>query len=1093
MNTHTAVEVFLGKPIEVSSERQFLARLQRDLQTLGVSARILANLHVGRYGESQIDFVVITAQRTMLIELKTFSGPIVSGPHNGAWRIRVGAGTVEERRNPLEQARTESQHFSDELHRFAKLAQVPPPTGRKFWSDVEAVACAFPDVPGDSTWEPFRHAELIDYQALVDRLQKAGRSVRWSPADWDRFVQHLNLYRADEDVPENVLRAHGGAAIDSYAGLYREANADVGPIANTPVAVDSVSTARPDLADMLARGAAVLLHGESGTGKTLWARAVAVELAEAGHLPVWIEADMCDGAFLMSCAQAVAPYTALSINELIKAADADGRAVVFIVDDFSKISTQAQRRLLDGLRTTRVRACGRGLLLTDQQSHNAAAVGSHTDIEVMLPDDESRREVLAAYGQADLGDRCEAFVTPLELSLAAQCADDLGPELSRAELFDTYIDKLVLGDPETREALRAVAAKMATELRPFQRRGEVARMLRRDRKTSDEVLRRVFECPVIADAHGRLAFRHEQFERFLAAEALSLDESDPAAISRLLNAPSASLLRSDVIALEGDRDRLKKLLSLIEDATVLVHAANGRLGTLAAEVVRGVFVDALNDATTRTTGPGNTVQLAGRLFGQCEWTVRDPMTAAEITQLSAIGRLISEGTWVSGVDTLLRHTDELCAAVIREADPDPKDAEVWSSQVFAATYVFAQSAKLPATALVGAATDHFWAPRLDPEKIEAVVDRLLPDGEEAGLGALYIAAHLLRLPDVPLRADVIASCVLSEPFHLRSAGLHLAQDRSGRLRGEDHDAIIQQLEAFETNNLALNTALIEALAALGGVEPVKNEDDIAAEIAETLLMKGHPEAEKLAYGIVSSQFENEIVGPYYQVISALPTEQRLELLAMALNGGEHAFVTDCFILDEIEDLSSPEARDAVNRYVARINPREVMSVQHAMQGTIRAMILLAQDSLPIPPAASGDRDPVWQSAMELTYAAAGDDDQVLATAWAAFAADHPEAVASFLGQIRGVRRIHHADNALLDRLESVTPNAAVNALVNSLEHPERVHSIGRYEFDLRRNIVLTLGKFGGRQAAEALRRFVDDPEIGEAATAAVRTIEGRVR
>ncbi len=103
MNTRTVVEVFLGKPIEVSSEHQFLARLQRDLQALGVSARILANLQVGRDGDRQVDFVV-TAQRTMVVELKTYPGPIVSGPRNGSWRVSVGAGAVGDRRNPLEQA-----------------------------------------------------------------------------------------------------------------------------------------------------------------------------------------------------------------------------------------------------------------------------------------------------------------------------------------------------------------------------------------------------------------------------------------------------------------------------------------------------------------------------------------------------------------------------------------------------------------------------------------------------------------------------------------------------------------------------------------------------------------------------------------------------------------------------------------------------------------------------------------------------------------------------------------------------------------------------------------------------------------------------
>src|SRR4051812_30834044 len=93
MSTHSTVEVFLGNPIEVQSEQDFLARLQRDLSRSEVSARVLANLHLGRQSR-QIDFVVITDQRVMQVELKAFAGPIVSAPANGDWTIRVGAATV---------------------------------------------------------------------------------------------------------------------------------------------------------------------------------------------------------------------------------------------------------------------------------------------------------------------------------------------------------------------------------------------------------------------------------------------------------------------------------------------------------------------------------------------------------------------------------------------------------------------------------------------------------------------------------------------------------------------------------------------------------------------------------------------------------------------------------------------------------------------------------------------------------------------------------------------------------------------------------------------------------------------------------------
>lgn len=150
-------------------------------------------------------------------------------------------------------------------------------------------------------------------------------------------------------------------------------------------------------------------------------------------------------------------------------------------------------------------------------------------------------------------------------------------------------------------------------------------------------------------------------------------------------------------------------------------------------------------------------------------------------------------------------------------------------------------------------------------------------------------------------------------------------------------------------------------------------------------MKGDPLADKRAYGIISSQFESEIVGPYYEVVSTLPTEQRFQLLAMALDGCEYGWTTDAFILDEIKDLTVPEVRDAVGRYVARFGPEECMSPLFSMQATMRAITLLARAGLPVPESSVGERDPAWQSAMELMSAAAGEDDEVLADAWERFA------------------------------------------------------------------------------------------------------------
>jgi len=67
----------------------------------------------------------------------------------------------------------------------------------------------------------------------------------------------------------------------------------------------------------------------------------------------------------------------------------------------------------------------------------------------------------------------------------------------------------------------------------------------------------------------------------------------------------------------------------------------------------------------------------------------------------------------------------------------------------------------------------------------------------------------------------------------------------------------------------------------------------------------------------------------------------------------------------------------------------------------------------------------------------------------------------------------------------------MDALLWSLEHPDQVRSLCRYDRDVSGYVIEVLGEIGDRRAADVLRRFVDDPAVGQAAVAAVRAIEAR--
>jgi hypothetical protein len=206
-----------------------------------------------------------------------------------------------------------------------------------------------------------------------------------------------------------------------------------------------------------------------------------VELARAGHVPIWLAAEVCEVSFRTATARAIAPYTSLSPNELLKAADAAGRTVVFIIDDLSKATDNVQHALLDGVRTARVRQPGHALLITAQVEDAAASVPECVRVELAVPNAADRQAVLDAYGASRIIDHCGAFRSPLELSLAASYAGDLPSDASATELLDRHVDALVGGDDRLRGYLRAVSDRMHTELMSSLSRPDVPEDLQRDR------------------------------------------------------------------------------------------------------------------------------------------------------------------------------------------------------------------------------------------------------------------------------------------------------------------------------------------------------------------------------------------------------------------------------------------------------------------------------------------------------------------------------------------------------------------------------------------------------------------------------------
>jgi hypothetical protein len=1088
----TAFEVFLGNDIDVKSERQFLARLGRDMQERGRACRVLANLQAGSFAR-QVDFVVVTTHRTVLVELKTFPGPVIAAPNNGPWTASIGSTKVQGFGNPSRQAQDATFAFSDELDKFAREHGASGPSGAKFYEDIDAVVCAWPRLgPGSCTAQsPF--VRLVGYAGLLEMLlQETGRRVAWSSREWDAFGQFLNLYR-DADARTDASGRGGGAhEVAEYRARFEAAYAPAQPVVETAVALDGARVPRPRLTDELAHGQAVLLHGPSGHGKTLWARAAAAELARRGDVPVWLTPMMVSASFRTTLARAISPYTSLSPEQLLHGARAAGRTIAVFLDDLTNMAAEARGGVLDGVRAMRLRNPAVSVLITAQDTSDV--VPEALSIELLAPSESERLAVLDAYGRGDVIDRCDAFISPFELVVAAECADALPAGASAAELLDRHIDHLTGGDARIRGALRNVASAMHAAVNPGLPRPELARWLLRERKLDDRELQGLWDCPLLVIAHGRVSFRHERFEQFLAAEAVLVDEVDIAKLSETLNGPRLGRLRFDVLALESDEQRLSKLLAACEHEDALCAAATGRLGRRAAGLAEEVLAVGLDEACCRTTADKSEFQAAPDSIAGGRWLLAERGDRASMARLMAVGRLLVDGRFVDGSIRLLDTTDALCAQLESEAS-SPKQR--MGDQLFAATYVLAVGDGPPAGVLSRAATEAAMFRRSEAPHTAAVVQKLLCGREDQQLGRLWLAAAMLRRSvTAPETADVAVACLRTGRYHLTLIGLQLAELVSAHLQDEAaRRRLSEAVSAVPTDNLMLNSAIIEAQAALGELEPVKDVADVTAEIAAVLASEDYEIASQMAYGIVGKQFETEIIGPYYEVVSGLAPDQRRRLLAMALDGSEGDGFWVGWIIDEFEDLEDVAVRAAVERFIAGTDPTAWFNPQGALEAVIGALRLLAQADRPLPgPANEGAADPAWRACLAVIAAACagGEAPQRLAASWPALLRDHSSVVASLLHALGSVIGMHVDDTAQIPaQVLASMPADGVDVLIWGLENPDLVQPLVGFDRDSRPYVVGTLGRIGDPRAADALRRFVDDPALGEAAELAVRAIENR--
>ena len=284
-------------------------------------------------------------------------------------------------------------------------------------------------------------------------------------------------------------------------------------------------------------------------------------------------------------------------------------------------------------------------------------------VELQLPGPAERQALLTSYGAAACP-AANAFQTPLELVLAAECAAELGPDPTSADLFDAYVRRRAASP--VRGALRMLAAEMDAKVRSSLRVPEASLLLERAAAgPGAPAVDTVLACPLLTVRQGRVSFTYEQFGRFLTAEHLVIGSAAPTALVGELKDPRHTDLREFAVTIERDDNRRADLLLGLADEDLLQAAEAGQFGAGVSTRVRDALTSLLTEAKAATAAaelhpPAEAAAIMG-----CHWQMPGLRSAREAALLTVAGRSLRRGSYLTEVAALLDATDTRCAAEMR--------------------------------------------------------------------------------------------------------------------------------------------------------------------------------------------------------------------------------------------------------------------------------------------------------------------------------------------------------------------------------------------------------------------------------------------
>lgn len=891
------IKIYLGAQIEHASERKFLAFMVSWLGEKGISSVVIANVEIdGR----QIDCVVATDNFVAVVEVKASHLP-VRGDINGTWTRLSASGAWTDYTNAYQQALGAKNRVRDAM-------QAAKPVGN-FHPDGYVVFTS--PIPDGSDVTPGNFKTLVTTIDLFPGQLKTAGASPWSISDWEGFARKLKLNSVTLDQaiagPEvrgelDLLKRYTDAVASEYGR-------------DGKCWLPETDDQRAELVNAATAEAGCFINGPSGCGKSLMAKWLTAKLAAEGHPTFFIAAKNFTGSWAESLRREVGFLTDGAPANLYRAIARSDRSVFLIVDGVNEFGAAASEALR-GIRAL-ARRMGALLVITGQDAKPEEFAGLRS-VTVARPSTELKERIARSVGGELTPVALEvlrAVGSGIEAGLVGQIGSDLKANVTRLLLIDQYIRKRLAEHARAGSfGLRRLASSLHKQVAFSIAETNFDDFMRAEGLGFAEC-DALFAADLLVQRAGRVSFSHEMILNACAAFDLARAAAkDPASFGQRLSTPILEPISGDIIAAIENADICRDVLSEVMSPSLLVDAARGRFGPIAASTARGLLnetteacVAEIRDARLVLSKEGDAVRIGWEDATRREWTY------PEKARLRAVGCLAVHGP---GLEPFLRLCAEMDARLATErrrwADFSREERYPIRSQSFALTYYgFGESVGFTD---IARSTQRGFEPlskeeQVFPIKLEELTSgqlhfflegrRVFFDGDDS-----EFAEHLIYLFRERFRC---------EPYHVQLVMLN-SIGYARRAPQEVLDRLIEAINALEVNpgNWGINSSIVGALKILGALDndAENSRAQVKAELASVLVGDDDVVDNDLALSLCLRMFDHPFDSIYAEEIYNLDEELRRRLYRRALRASDIKSSTSLdWLAKEVASFGDP--RDAI--------------------------------------------------------------------------------------------------------------------------------------------------------------------------------------